>query len=43
MEGADVIEAIKRETPQAGIIVLRKYSGDTRARRLCKRALGPTR
>jgi len=33
MDGVDVIKAIKDETPQARIIVLTTYSGDTRAQK----------
>jgi DNA-binding NarL/FixJ family response regulator len=33
MDGVEVISAIKRETPQARLIVLTTYAGDTRARK----------
>lgn len=36
MDGVDVIKAIKSESPQARIIVLTTYSGDTRAQKALK-------
>ena len=36
MDGVDVITAIKSESPQARIIVLTTYSGDTRAQKALK-------
>lgn len=36
MDGVDVIKAIKCESPQARIIVLTTYSGDTRAQNVLK-------
>lgn len=36
MDGVDVIKAIKCESPQARIIVLTTYSGDTRAQKALK-------